>query len=160
MPLANATILQAPARCDFSGKRTIFLSGTTSGEDWRGVLINSLSGFDVVFLNPDRPDWDSTWEETLSDSRWSEQVTWEMDMLEAADVVVCYFDRVSQAPITLLELGLVARSRNVIACVIEGYPKSGNVEAVCRRYSIPLVRSPESLAESVAQILPTIRKLP
>ena len=54
--------------------------------------------------------------------------------------VVVYFDPAGQAPITLLELGIVSQIEgiDVIVCCPDGYWRKGNVEMVCDRYDIPL----------------------
>ena len=150
----SAVVIQAPALYQGADKRpSVFLAGPTSGRDWRKSLIKLLAELDIVILNPQRFDWDSTWTEDFSDPRWTEQVNWEMDMREAADVVAFMFDDSSVAPITLLELGLSAHSGKVVVCISEGYPKRGNVASVCQRYNIQQVSSEEALAEAVANIV-------
>lgn len=149
-----AVVVQAPAPYERTDKRpSVFLAGRTSGRDWRKYLIESLAGLEVVVLNPQRFDWDSTWAEDFADQRWAEQVNWEMDMREAADLVVFMFDDTSVAPITLLELGLSAHSGNVVVCVTDSYPKKGNVTAVCQRYNIQQVSSEDALGEAVAEVV-------
>lgn len=163
-PTSSLETVLAPQRPNLAGKTTIFLAGTTSptGQpDWRDTLKSALEerlGGDkaldnVVLLNPMRHDWDRTWKEDFSDSRWAEQVQWELDMQDAADIVVVFFHGISPAPISLLELGICVRSRRVIACALEGYSKTGNVEAVCRRYGAVLVKTPEDLVTAVVNRL-------
>lgn len=150
----SAVVIQAPALYQGAEKKpSVFLAGPTSGRDWRKSLIKLLAELDILILNPQRFDWDSTWTEDFSDPRWTEQVNWEMVMREAADVVAFMFDGTSAAPITLLELGLSAHSGNAVVCISDAYPKKGNVAAVCQRYNIQQVSSEEALAEAVAHIV-------
>lgn len=156
-------VVLAPERPDLTGRRTVFLAGTTSatGEaDWRESLASALGGQlppdtarDIVLLNPKRDDWDSTWREDFRDARWAEQVQWELDMQDAAHLVVVFFHGVSPAPISLLELGLCVRSGRAVVCALDNYSKRGNVEAVCRRYGAVMVNTPEELAAKVAERL-------
>ncbi|KAG4274992.1 hypothetical protein FPRO04_09000 [Fusarium proliferatum] len=135
-----AKVFMAPRKPDPGDKGvSIFLAGitTSTGEpDWREVLTNDLMNHQVTIMNPDRPDWDSTWKEDFSDKRWEKQVWWELDMQEAADIIVFMFHPSTDAPISLMELGLAVKSKSkrIIVCAQDGYRKKGNVEAVCRRY--------------------------
>ncbi|MCE9532867.1 MAG: nucleoside 2-deoxyribosyltransferase domain-containing protein, partial [Planctomycetes bacterium] len=68
---------------------------------------------------------------------------------EQATVIAMYFDPATQAPITLLELGLFARSGKLVVCCPAGYWRRGNVEVVCARYGVSLV---EDLADLVRHV--------
>ncbi|KND88613.1 hypothetical protein TOPH_06702 [Tolypocladium ophioglossoides CBS 100239] len=156
----RATVVQAPSRPsdDISLKPSIFLGGTTSATlsgDWRRRLIASLAARPVALLNPQRADWDATWREDFSDPRWAEQVAWELDMQERADVLVFLLHPVSDAPVSLLELGLCVNDpgRKVVVCALDGFPRRGNVEAVCRRYGRELVGTEAELTDSVRAAL-------
>lgn len=151
-------VFRAPGRPapDLISRKAIFLAGTTSptGEpDWRQTLTRALLNLPITIYNPKRDDWDSTWREDFSDDRWAEQVQWELEMQDKADVVVVFFHGVSPAPISLLELGLCVRSGRAIVCSLEGYSKRGNVEAVCRRYGARLVYSEDDLRDAVIERL-------
>jgi hypothetical protein len=52
-----------------------------------------------------------------------------------------------------MELGLWARSGKCVVGCSEGYPKKGNVRAVCERYKIECVGSVAELAEGVKRKL-------
>jgi hypothetical protein len=60
-----------------------------------------------------------------------------------------FFAPDTEAPITLLELGLFARSGKLIVCCPAGFWRRGNVEVVCVRYGIPLVDRLTALIELV-----------
>ncbi|KAF5534126.1 hypothetical protein FMEXI_11472 [Fusarium mexicanum] len=137
-----AKVVMAPRKPDPGDKSvSIFLAGitTSTGEpDWREVLTNDLMNHRVTIMNPNRPDWDVTWKEDFSDKRWEEQVWWELDMQEAADIIVFMFHPSTDAPISLMELGLAVKSKSkrIIVCAQDGYRKKGNVEAdsgTCRQ---------------------------
>ncbi|UPK97033.1 hypothetical protein LCI18_007968 [Fusarium solani-melongenae] len=151
---SQARVIMAPTRptADDQKNTSIFLAGTTSatGEpDWRETLTQALSDHAVTIFNPKRDDWDSTWKEDFSDKRWEEQIWWELDMQEAADIIVLFFHGATAAPISLLELGLAVKSGRAIVCVMDDYSKRGNVEAVCRRYRARLTRTEEQLKAAV-----------
>ncbi|KAL7765620.1 hypothetical protein ACKLNR_003536 [Fusarium oxysporum f. sp. zingiberi] len=135
----HTKIVMAPRKPDSDDKNTsIFLAGITTSTDepdWRETLTKALMNQHVTILNPNRPDWDSTWKEDFSDKRWEEQVWWELDMQEAADIIVFFFHPSTEAPISLMELGLAVKTKpeRSIVCALDGYRKKGNVEAVCKR---------------------------
>ena len=121
----------------------IFLAGSIDmgkAENWQERLEREFADYeDLVICNPRRDDWDSTWVQSINNPQFNEQVTWELKNIEGADLVVFYFDPNGQAPITLMELGLVAGwDVPAIVCCPDGYWRKGNVEMICYRYGIPL----------------------
>jgi hypothetical protein len=72
-------------------------------------------------------------------------VNWELDMLDAADIVVMYLAPGSKSPISLLEFGLCARSAKLKVCCPQGFWRRGNVEVVCMRNRIPLFETLDDL---------------
>ena len=87
----------------------------------------------------------STWEQSIENPKFKEQVDWELDKLEVSDLIVIYFDKNGMAPITLLELGLYAPEKHMIVCCPDGYWRKGNVDIVCDRYGIKTVETLEDL---------------
>lgn len=90
--------------------------------------------------------------EDTSDPRFVAQVDWEMDHAKLADVVVIYFVPSTQAPISLLELGMYATmygGEKVVVCCPMGFWKRGNVRLVCRRFGVECVESVEELERIV-----------
>lgn len=135
-------VVYSPHPIPESSLPKIFLSGSIdNGEavDWQTRLCDACADLDLIFLNPRRPDWDSTWEPVKSNPLFHEQVSWELDGLEQADLIVVYITAASKAPITLLELGLHARQDNLVVCCEEGFWRKGNVDIVCERYGIQQV---------------------
>ena len=57
--------------------------------------------------------------------------------------------------ITLLELGLFARSGKLIVCCPDGFWRKGNVEVVCARYNVLLLDSLPALIDEVRRRLAT-----
>lgn len=145
-------IIYSPHPIPASSLPKIFLSGSIdNGQavDWQTRLCHACAELEAIFLNPRRPDWDSTWEPVKSNPLFREQVTWELDSLEKADFIVVYITADSKAPITLLELGLHARQPNLIVCCEEGFWRKGNVDIVCERYGIKQVEDFDELVELI-----------
>jgi hypothetical protein len=125
-----------------SNELCVFLAGSIemgAAENWQAKVEADLADLPVVVLNPRRDDWDSTWRQSISNERFREQVEWELAAQERADVVGMYFAPLTKAPVTLLELGLFARSGKVVVCCPDGFWRKGNVEIVCARFGVPLV---------------------
>lgn len=151
------SIVHAPNRVDLSGKgKSIFLAGSIDqghAPDWQTRITNKFSNLPVTILNPRRHDWNDSWEEDITFEPFREQVEWEQDMLDAADVIALYFAKDSKAPISLLELGLFARSGKMIVACPKGYWKRGNVQIICKRFNIELVEGIDNLVEGVERKL-------
>lgn len=156
-------IIHAPSQERPRGVQSIFLAGTTTSTtdstDWRDALSSLLADSPITIYNPYRADWDSTWREDASFAPFREQVEWELDKQADADVVVFYFHPSTQAPISLLELGLHApASGKVIVCCPEGYCKRGNVQIVCERFDIEMVGSLQELGDAIVKkLFPGVR---
>ena len=152
-------VIQAPN--PFAGlaasRLTAFLSGSIEmgrAEQWQERLVQmwrDLGVPDLVVLNPRRDDWDNSWEQSITDTRFFGQVQWELAGMEVADVVPIYFSPETKAPITLLEFGLYARSGKAIVCCPDGFYRKGNVDIVCNRYHVPTAPTLEELAKRTAQ---------
>ena len=154
---SQAVVVMAPEKPRLNDKTmSVFLAGITTSTDeadWRQTLTNELFDHPVTIFNPNRPDWDGTWKEDFSDKRWEEQVSWELDMQDTADVVVFFFHKSTDAPISLLELGLAVRTKTVVVCAQKEYRKRGNVEAVCRRFNVQLLSTEAQLRDCLIDIL-------
>ena len=115
-------------------------------EHWQARVVNAMADVsNVVILNPRRDDWDSSWEQRAENPQFSEQVSWELDMLDAADIVIMYLAPDTMSPVSLLELGLYARSGKLRVCCPRGFWRRGNVEVVCLRLQIPLFETLDDL---------------
>ena len=138
--------------------RKVFLAGSIDkgrSTQWRKAILAALAAdvADVIFLNPMRDAWDSNWKETIDNPQFREQVEWELQALDDADVVVMYFDPETLAPVTLLELGLQAaiEPSKMIVCCPEGHSRKGNVDIVCARYGIAQATSLDGLIRALQQ---------
>lgn len=145
-------IIPAPRPFLNRNRTSVFLAGSIDvGKEvnWQTSVSRKLSHLPVVILDPLRPDWDSSWKEDITFAPFREQVEWEMEMREAADIVLFYFGPESKAPVTLLELGLSAQSGKAIVCCPSGYWKRGNVQVVCQKFDIELVDTLEKLVQAI-----------
>jgi hypothetical protein len=152
-----AQIIKPPSPLVFdSGVPSVFLAGSiemSQAEDWQTVVEQSLHDADVVILNPRRDEWDASWVQSIHNPQFREQVEWELTGQERATLIAAYFAPATKAPITLLELGLFARSGKLIVCCPEGFWRKGNVEIVCARYGVPLVNDLRELVVEVRRRL-------
>lgn len=107
---------------------------------WQKEVLQELARFDIIVLNPRRDDWDNSIVQRQDDRRFNEQVSWELDMLYAADIVLLYFDPNTKSPITLMELGMmsVACPYKLIVCCPDGFWRKGNVEMICDYQNVVL----------------------
>ncbi len=129
-------------------KHMIFLAGSIEmgkAENWQTRVVEALKNEDVTILNPRRADWDSSWKQTIDDPQFNQQVTWELQALEDATEILMYFDPTTKSPISLLELGLFAKTGKLIVCCPEGFWRKGNVDIVCKRYGVFQVPSLDKL---------------
>jgi len=158
-----AQIIKPPAKFKGVGKYTIFLAGVIDmGEalDWQKAVQDKLARFsdDLTILNPRRDDWDSSWEQSLEDENFVEQVTWELDGQKAADFIVFCFAmneeeaKKAKAPITLLELGMFHNKQAVICCP-QGFYRKGNVDIVAKRFGIPVYEDFDAMVQDVAHAI-------
>ncbi|KAH6648168.1 hypothetical protein BKA67DRAFT_523248 [Truncatella angustata] len=153
---SKALVVKAPAAVSHSHKnlKSVFLAGPTSGSyDWRGAVIEQLRDEAINIFNPHRPDWDSSWREDLTCAPYVEQVRWELEKQEEASVVAVYFGTGTDAPISLLELGLCAKEKRAVVFVEEGYSKKGNVQLVCERYGVELVGNMTGFRDGIIKLL-------
>ena len=117
--------------------------------DWQEEISELLKDEDVTLFNPRRDDWDSSWEQTIDNPNFKEQVEWEMDSMVKAKKIVFYMDEKTKSPITLLELGLHAKDGKCCVYCPDGFWRKGNVEIVCDRYNIPMVDNIEGLVKFI-----------
>ncbi|GFH51709.1 hypothetical protein CTEN210_08185 [Chaetoceros tenuissimus] len=136
-------------------KLSIFLAGSIemgAAIDWQAQFIESFKDEDsLLFLNPRRDDWDSSWEQSIENKHFREQVEWELEAQEKADIIVIYFAPNTKSPITLLELGLFAKSKKMICCCPKGFWRKGNVDVVCDRYGVEVVDSLDKMISALRE---------
>lgn len=152
-----ARVIKSPTPIDLAnGERSVFLAGSIEmgrAEAWQAEFELALADLPVAVLNPRRDEWDASWEQSINNPLFRRQVEWELEGLERASVVAMYFAPSTQTPITLLELGLLARSGKLIVCCPPGFWRRGNVEVVCNRYQVSLVAELPDLMQAVRERL-------
>ena len=138
----------------FLGGSTAMLASTGSWYSWRGDIAAALDDLPVVVLDPYRADWDSTWREAEDDDRFVDQVLWELEMQERADLLVVVFAPGTKAPVSLLEMGMrvgqvrgdeTRRGSKLVVVCSDEFWKAGNVRIVCKRFGIPCLSNVEDL---------------
>ena len=125
-------------------KYSLFLGGTIdmgNSYDWQQEIKeyienNNSKLQEWVILNPRRDDWDSSWVQHIDNPQFNEQVTWELDAMDIADLRLFVFLPNSKSPVTMLELGLYKDKPCVVYCPFEFY-RSGNIHIVCKKFNIP-----------------------
>lgn len=121
---------------------SIFLAGSIEqgrAQPWQEQVANALTEYDIDILNPKRDEWDPTWEQSVTNKAFKDQVTWELRSQETCDFIFMYFDKDTLSPISLLELGLFAKTKKMVVCCPGGFWRKGNVDVVCQRYNIPRI---------------------
>ena len=158
--ITSAAVVKAPNPYPKEGFK-IFLGGVIDmgeGEPWHETVTEALEGYDVLLISPKRDDWDASWEQSLDNHQFVEQVEWELEAQESADLRLYVFAssqkeaKKSKAPITLMELGLHASDRTVVCCP-EGYYRKGNVDVVCRWFDIPVYENLNDLLTDLEHVL-------
>jgi Nucleoside 2-deoxyribosyltransferase like len=135
-------------------KINIFLAGSIEmgvAELWQEKIVQQLSDLEVQFLNPRRNDWDSTWEQKIENENFKQQVLWELSSLENSDIIIMYFDPNTKSPISLLELGLFAKSNRLVVLCPDGFWRKGNVDIVCDLFGIKQVNDFTELIQYIRE---------
>jgi hypothetical protein len=129
----EAVVLKAPNHIDdYMNKFTIFLAGSIddgTAENWQEIVVDSLKDKNVLLFNPRRDDWGSKY-------NLKQQIEWELDYLEEADLIIYYVTKDSKVPITLLELGLYMKdsSKKILIYCHKDFYRFTNVETTSERY--------------------------
>ncbi len=145
-------VITAPEALDLKGSYSVFLAGSIEGDTvqrWQDIVIEKLKNKEGMLLNPRRDAWDASWKQDIENPVFKAQVCWELEALEKADLIVMYFDKSTKSPISLLKLGLFAKSGKLVVCCPDGFWRKGNVAIVCERYNVSEVQSLEALIDEV-----------
>ena len=154
----NLHVVTAPEKETESRKIKIFLAGTIDNADsvdWQRQLIEEMSKDDllcenVTVFNPRREFWNPN----ATDDELREQIEWELNHLEKADIIVMNILGSSKSPISLLELGLHMRTKKLSVYCPETFYRFMNVETTCLMYGVPLIKSNE-----ISDIIYDLKKL-
>ncbi len=159
-----ATIVKPPAPLDLATQPvSVFLAGSIEmgqAEPWQRLVEQALADREITIFNPRREQWDASWEQSIHNPTFREQVHWELQAQERASLIAMYFAPSTKAPITLLELGLSARSGRLLVCAPPGYWRRGNIQVVCDHYQIPLYQTLPELIEAVRERVCTLTNAP
>lgn len=154
---------------EYSDHSIVFLGGSIEmgkAEDWQKRITQAIEAIDpnILVCNPRRPDWDSTWEQRADNPNFAEQVHWELDHLQRANVVVFYFQPNTMSPITLMELGhtladnklsqdtLNNPNQTIVVCCPDGFWRKGNVDIICQRYGIEVHNTLEDMEQRLKDV--------
>lgn len=148
-----AVEIKAPHPVPKGKTKKVFLAGSIEmgkAANWQQAFKEEMVDLDLVILNPRRENWDVSWPQTASHEGFREQVEWELEGLSNADIIVFYFDPDTMSPVTMMELGYVARMYDtpVLVCCPEGFWRKGNVDILCMREKMVRVGSFEELLKS------------
>jgi hypothetical protein len=158
----RSTVITSPEPLPAAHRRPrVFLGGSIDmghAPDWQKDMIAALAQDDVDILNPRRPDWNPAWRPQADEPEFRRQVEWELAALESADVIVLYLAPGSQSPISLLEMGLHARSGKLIVLCPPGFWRKGNVDITAERYGVQQVADLPTLTQAVKAKLAALRR--
>ena len=159
-------ILPPDKRLSDPDRVSVFLAGSIemgSAPPWQDELIEKVNksrnaASRASFFNPRRTDQDSSQKQSIEDTRFLEQVSWELDNLEKSDAVFFFFSGETKSPITLMELGYVLGlqkyiKRKIIVCCESDFQKRGNTEVMCNRHRIHLYDKIEYAIGDLKQFL-------
>jgi len=153
--------IQAPNDISIATGLRIFLAGSIEmgvASRWQQRVLDEFKHYgDVTFFNPRRTDWDSSWEQTVTNPQFKEQVNWELDALDKCDMIIMYFDPNTLSPITLLEFGRYVGdvNKSMLICCPDVFWRKGNIEVMCERYNRKLLDNFDDLLYTVHSTLCT-----
>ena len=115
-------VIKAPEKIIYRdiNKPTLYLAGSTGGDNWRSYVEQELSEFYNI-LNP------------KSDRSY---VHWEHNGLSISDLVLFYFDPDQSQNVSLLQLGLFVSRDNLFVCCPEGVEEKEHIDFVCSEFNI------------------------
>ena len=121
--------------------KSVFLAGTIDNGNslnWQDKVIIELInlGVSCEVFNPRREHWNPN--PTKEDMET--QIKWEQDHLDSADVIAMVLLDDSKSPISLLEMGLYAKSKKLIVFCTPKFYRFDNIRLTCEKYHIPLVQ--------------------
>ncbi len=139
---------------------SVFLAGTIdmgNSVNWQQKFIDQANIEtmldNVIVFNPRRASWDHSWTQSIDNVQFSEQVNWELDAMENADVILLFLEGNSKSPISMMELGLFADSGKLMVCCGDGFWRKGNVDIVCKRKGIEQYHTLDELSAAVIKKL-------
>ena len=121
--------------------KSVFLAGTIDNGDslnWQDKVIIELInlGVSCEVFNPRREHWNPN----PTKEEMERQIKWEQNHLDSADIIAMVLLDDSKSPISLLELGLYARTKKLIVFCTPSFYRFDNVRLTCEKYNIELVQ--------------------
>jgi len=135
---------------------SVYLAGGIDVGDphnWWNEMTAALSPLSVTMISPCRKDWDPSWKQRATNLWFNEQMKWELQRPEEADVIALHLRPGATCPTNLMELCLYAPSGKLVVCCPDGFSLKGHVEMVCDKYGIPLVETVEDFVATVKERL-------
>jgi len=116
--------IEAPDIYQSEGKSLFIAWGISNCPDWQKEYINYFKDTSLTLLNPRRNNFD------IDDKSVEiEQITWEHEHLEKADIISFWFWKETICPIVLFELWKYANSaKNICVGVHPEYQRKSDVE--------------------------------
>lgn len=124
-----------PIKAKEAHKDYVFLAGSIDlnlDGNWRQEVTDQV-GDKVHFIDPTISGHDA-----MDDLQMENHINWELDMLNLADKVFLNFLPESKSPISLIELGMYARTSKLIVVCPNAFFKSRYIKTLCKKYKIPL----------------------
>ena len=129
------------------GAKSVFLAGTIDNGNslnWQDKTIIELINLgvkDLEVYNPRREHWNPN----PSKEDMEYQIKWEQDHLDKANIIAMVLLDDSKSPISLLEIGLYAKTGKLIVFCTPNFYRWDNVRLTCKKYHIELVQDTHSL---------------
>src|SRR5689334_20426143 len=99
-------IVKAPRPYDTCPRPWVFLAGSIEMDRaarWQDEVAEALADAPGTILNPRRDRWGVS-----GSAGVRRQIRWELEALEAADLILLHLDPATRSPVSMLELGLHA----------------------------------------------------
>lgn len=120
----------------FLHRGSVFLAGSIEqgkARQWQQEVLERFKDREgITFFNPRREVWEAEWSQSPDNPLLIEQVRWELEHIQKADVVLFYFQEGTLSPISLLELGIsLGRSDDAVVVCEPGFWREANVHETC-----------------------------
>lgn len=124
----------------------IFLAGTIDmghSPNWQLRMVKLLAKHKVTIFNPRRKEWNSSWKQSGKKihPQLKEQILWELDYMDKADVVAVWLSPKSKSVISLMEIGLHARLGKLVIGCPHRYWRAANVHMTAQKYGAQIASS-------------------
>jgi hypothetical protein len=140
----RAKVVTAPDMWDVLDepqRPSVFLAGSIDNGravQWQLFAITRLADLPIRIMNPRRAAWYGDLHQFSPEM--CVQIQWELRYLRQTDLVFFNFEYNSEAPITLLEFGIIAAlapQRAVVVCS-KSFWRATNVWETCEAFGIPM----------------------